>query len=176
MKKQTQTNLVHHLRLGKRQGLAHKARQALAQGVIPALDVRRLPGVFATRRMLLIGDHLLIGVPEIRIAVPRLIASWDCLPQLATGLFTAVTDDEGHHLTRGATQGDPYPTLIRALENERPQLVQLQRRGGGVIRVRGQQGLAQRRERGVFFCSQPLTVLRATPKVRVKPRKLLRSS
>jgi hypothetical protein len=34
---------------------------------------------------------------------------------------------------------------------------------------------AQLRERGVLFFSHPVTVLRETPKVRVRPRRLLRS-
>src|SRR5215475_6079493 len=39
--------------------------------------MRCLTGVFATSRMLLVGEHLLIGLPKVRVAVPVLIGRWD---------------------------------------------------------------------------------------------------
>jgi len=102
MDKESQTNPVHHLGFGKGQSLADKACQALAQRVVPALDMRGLTGVFATSCMLFVRDHLLISLPKIRVAVPVLISRRDCVPQLAAGLLAPVADDKGHHLARRA--------------------------------------------------------------------------
>lgn len=108
--------------------------------------------------------------------MPSLITRRKRLPQFPTSFGTAVTNHAGHDLTGGTTQSDPHPTFVDALEHKRPKFIQFQHRGGGVVRVWFKQRLAQGRERGVFFFNQPLTVLRATPKVRVKPRIELRSS
>ena len=175
MKKQSQTNLMHCLRFRKRQALAYKAGQSLTQRVVPSFDVSRFTGILATSSMLFIRNDLVIGFPEIRIAMTCLISFRNCFPQLATSLRTAVADDVSHDLACRTAQRDPDPTFVDALADERPQLIQLQGGCGRVACIRFQQRLAQGRERQLFFLSQSLTVLRATPKVRVTPRKELRS-
>lgn len=118
MDEQSQTNLMHHIGLREGQSLADKPRQPLSQGIIPTLDVSRLPGVFATSEVLFIGNDLLIGVPEIRVAIPCPVDLRDCCPQLAAGLLAAVANHKSDHLSGRAAQGDPHPTFVDALENE----------------------------------------------------------
>lgn len=83
MNEQSQTNLMHHVGLGERQRLADKSRYSLPQGVVPSLDMSRLPRVFTTSSVLVIRDDLLIGLPEIRVAMPGPIDCRNRFPQLA---------------------------------------------------------------------------------------------
>src|SRR5689334_13929191 len=175
MNEQSQTNLMHRLRFRERQALTYEAGQPLAQRVIPSLNVSRLPGILAASGGLLLRDDLVVSLPEVRVAMPGLICLRDRLPELATSLLTAVADDKGYELARRTAERDPDPTLVDAPQDEGPQLVQLQDGRLWVSRIRLNQRLAQGRERRFFFLSQPLTVLRETPKVRVRLRKLLRS-
>lgn len=60
----------------------------LAQRVIQALHMCRLPTPDAHRRMLLVGNHCLIGFPEVAVAVCAAIRFRDRFPQLAaTSLY-----------------------------------------------------------------------------------------
>jgi len=52
MNEQTQTNLVHPIRLRERQRLSDETSQTLTQCIVPPLNMRRLTTVFAARRML----------------------------------------------------------------------------------------------------------------------------
>ena len=143
--------------------------------MVPALDVRRLPRILAPSRVLLIGKDWVIGRPESRLAMTGLLSCRDCFPELATSSLTAGADDLSHDLAWRTAQREPHPTFVNAPQDEGPQLIQRQ---DGCVRVassRLNQRLAQGRERRFFFLSQSLTVLRATPKVRVKPRQLRRS-
>ena len=78
-------------------------------------------------------------------------------------------------MPRLATEGNPNPGVVRFFEHKRPELIQFQDRGRGIFGVRGEQSGPQRRKLGYFFLIQLETVVRETPKVRVRPRKLLRS-
>jgi len=51
--------------LGKRQSLSHESREALPEGVVPALHMIRLATIFANRLMLARCKDFLVGVPEI---------------------------------------------------------------------------------------------------------------
>jgi len=64
----------------------------------------------------------------------------DRLPQPLARLFTPLPNRIRHHLTRLTAQGDPHPRVVRFVEHERPQFVQFQCRGSGVLWVRGEQG------------------------------------
>src|SRR3954464_12733839 len=106
---------------------------------------------------------------------PRWYAAGMRAGELPATLPRAVADEVGHDLARGAARRDPDPALTLPSEHERPEFVQLQVAGSRVLRVGLAQRVAQLRERGVLFLSHPVTVLRETPKVRVRPRRLLRS-
>lgn len=68
MKKEEQTRLMHHHRLGKRQHHVHKTGQTLPQCVIPALDMGGFSRLFSHRGVLLLRDHRTVRRPEVREA------------------------------------------------------------------------------------------------------------
>ncbi len=176
MQKKPQADLMHLLRLGKRQALSDETRKPLTQGVVPPLDMRRLSALLAHRLMLFFGDDLLIRFPEVAVAAPAAISLWYPLPQLAATPLAPVSDEISDHLARLAAQCQPNPAFARFFQDERPQFVQLQ--GGGlgvVVGVRLGQRPAQLGQRLELFLSQLATVLRETPKVRESPRRLDRS-
>ena len=51
--------------LGKRQGLAHESREALPEGIVPALHMIRLTTFFTHGVMFACHKDFLVGVPEI---------------------------------------------------------------------------------------------------------------
>ena len=79
------------------------------------------------------------------------------------------------HLTRLAAQGNPHPDLINFFEHKRPESIGFQRGGSGIFGIGGDQGRAERGKLSYFFLIQVDTVVRETPNVRVRLRKLLRS-
>ena len=85
MEKQQQTGFVHRVRLGKRQRLADKAAQSLPQNIVEPLNVAGLPVTLARRLMLLFGQHLGVGFPEVGEQHTLLIPLGDALPQQAAG-------------------------------------------------------------------------------------------
>ena len=174
MNEQTQTNLMHPLRLRERQRLSDEARQSLPQRVVPPLDMSGQPAVFATRCMLVGWDDLAISLPEIRVAMSHAIERRDALPQLAASCGRAVAHHIRHDLARAPRERDPNPAFAALLAHKRPELVEFQLVARG--RLRREQRRAQGWEACRFFLSQTLTVLRETPKTRSKPRSELRSS
>ena len=151
MHKQAQTALVHLLGFGKGQTLAHEAREPLSSSVIPALDVRRLPRLFAARGVLSGRNDLAVGFPAIGVALPRLICCRDRCPQRTARFFAAVAQGVAHDLARGRAQRDPHPTLGGAAAHERPPFIEFQDRGGRHAPLRRAQCGAQRRQRQGFF-------------------------
>ena len=135
----------------------------------------RFSGLFAHGCVLLLRDRRRVGRPEIGEAMPLAIPLWNGFPHPLTRLFAPIPNRIGHHLSRLAAQGNPNPGVERFFEHKRPELIQFQDRGRGIFGVRGEQSGPQRRKLGSFFLIQLETVVRETPKVRVRPRKLLRS-
>ncbi len=86
------------------------------------------------------SDDRLICYPEIREAVTSTIAVWNGLPQALTRLFAPIPNRISHHLTCLAAQGNPNPGVVPFFEYKRPQFIQFQRRGRGILWVRGEQG------------------------------------
>jgi hypothetical protein len=76
MKKEEQTRLMHHHRLGKRQRHAHKTGQTLASCVIPALDLGGFSCLFSHRGVVLLRDNHSVRRPEVREAVSLAIPLW----------------------------------------------------------------------------------------------------
>ena len=154
---------------------AHKTSETLPQGVIPPLDMGSFSRLFSHSGMLFLWDHRLIRCPEVCEAMTSTIEIWNGLPQPLTRLFTSIPNRIGHHLTRFTTQSNPHPGSMDFFEHKRPQFVQFQRRGRRIQRVRCEEGGMEGRKLSYFFMIQLDTVVRETPNVRVRPRRLLRS-
>ncbi len=175
MKKEEQTGIVHDLGFGKGQCHTDKTSQALSSCVIPALHMGRFSGLFAHSSVLLFRDHSSIDFQKIREAVSLPIPLRNRFPQPLTRLFAPITHGIGDHLSRLAAQGDPHPDLLGFFEHKRPQSIGFQRGGSGIFWIGGHQGRAQGGKLSYFFLIHLDTVVRETPNVRVRPRKLLRS-
>src|SRR5256885_4471256 len=104
VKKEQKAGLMQHNRLGKGQCFADKTSQALAQGIVPAFNMGRLPTFLADRRMLLLWYHCLVGGPEIGEAVTGAIGCWNGIPQAAAGGLTAIPDRIGDYLAGATTE------------------------------------------------------------------------
>lgn len=76
--------------------VSDNARQPLPSRVVPTLDMDRLPAVFATSRMLIFWNHLLIRFPKVRITMCGSIGCRDVLPKLLASRFTAVANEVSH--------------------------------------------------------------------------------
>jgi hypothetical protein len=151
MEKEEQARFMHDQRLGKGQRHAHKTSQTLAQGVVPALHMSCFSSLFTNGCMLLLRDHRRIGRPEIREAAPVPIPLWNGFPQPLTRLFAPIPDRIGNHLPRLATEGNPNPGVVYFFKHKRPDLVQFQDRGRGILWIRGEQRCTQRGELSYFF-------------------------
>src|SRR5512135_282522 len=132
-------------------------------------------GLFSHRRMLLLRVHTSIYFQKVGEAVPLPIPLRNGFPQPLARPFAPSTDGIGDHLSRLAAEGNPNPGVVGFFEDKRPQLVQFQGRGRGIFGIWGKQSSTQRWKLSYFFLIQLDTVVRETPKVRVRPRKLLRS-
>ena len=73
--------------------------------------MRRLTRVFATRRMLLIWNHVLVRLPEVTVTVSVAVSTRYLLPQLLPGGLASIANDVGDDLSGGTTQRNPYPAL-----------------------------------------------------------------
>src|SRR5947209_659459 len=120
MEKKEQTRLVHHYRLGKRQRHANKTSQALTERIVPALHVGGFTRLFAYGCVLLLRKHRLVCCPEVREAMSLAVGEGNALPQTLARLFAPITQRIRDHLSRLATQGNPYPDLIGFFEHKRP--------------------------------------------------------
>ena len=140
MKKEQETGLVHDHRLGKREGHADKTGQSLAQRVIPPLDMGGFSRFFAHGCMLLLWDDSRIHPQKVGEAMALAIRLRNRLPQPLARLFAPIPNSIGHHLSCLAAQSYPNPGVVRFFEHKRPQFVQFQGRGSGILWVRGDQG------------------------------------
>lgn len=159
---------------GERHGFSHQAAQAPAQGAVKAFDMVGV-GFGGTLSELFFGNDLRIRLPDVGEAVRRFVRSGNRLPQLATCGFAATAHHKSYDLARAAAERDPDPALVFATPHKAPDLIQLQHIAWLGLKV----GPQARSLRAILtartFLSQQVTVCRDTPKVRVKPRKLLRS-
>jgi len=169
-----QATQVHLVRLGEGKGSANEAGETLTQGIVETLDVSGEPSSFADGLVLLGGQDILIGFPNVAIKEPLSIRVGDALPKLLAGSCAASTDHTSDDLTGLLAQGWPHPALTHLGADKAPHLIEFQLNMSGLFE-RGKR-IFQRREFASFFLSQRLTVLRATPKVRSSPRRLERSS
>ena len=72
--------------------------------------------------------------------MPLTIEVWNALPQALAHPFTPIPNGIANHLTRLAAKGDPNPGVIGFFEHKRPQFVQFQRGGSGILWIGGDQG------------------------------------
>lgn len=93
-----QTNEVHGIGLGEREGLADEAGQALTEGVVEALDMVGRAGVFADGPMLFVGEHGPVSPPKVGVDDATPVAVGDCPPQALAGCLAATTDHARHDL------------------------------------------------------------------------------
>ena len=78
--KQAQHQFMINIALGKRQGLAHESREALPEGIVPALHMIRLTTIFTNRLMLARRKDFLVGVPEIAKGATTAVGFGEPLP------------------------------------------------------------------------------------------------
>jgi hypothetical protein len=129
----------------------------------------------AHRCVLLLGDHRRGGRPEIREAVPLPIPLWKSFPHLLACPFAPIPHGIAHHLSCLAAEGHPNPGVVGFVKHKRPEPIGFQNGGRGILRSGGERSGTHRWKLSSFFLIQVETVVRETPNVRVRPRKLLRS-
>lgn len=114
--------------LGKGKGLAHKASQTLAEGVVEAFNMRRVATLLADR--LMVGaqptEDGIIAFPEIAEGGTVTVLGWNPRPESPTALFGAVADEEGDNLPSAPTERQPNPALVLLGTDEASHFVQFQ--------------------------------------------------
>ena len=118
IKKETQTYLVHDVRLGKRQAFSDKATKSLPQGEVPSLDVCGQSGFFTRCCVLLGRDNQIVSFPEVTVAVTAAIGSRDSLPQLFATSFASIPDNVGYYLPCETAKRNPNPSFVGAFEDK----------------------------------------------------------
>jgi hypothetical protein len=172
MDEEFEGNLVKLVGLGERECLADEAREALPQGVVPALDMRGVPRLLAHSLMVAAQGAKDLRVRLLEVAEGGTVAvrGRNPAPQAPTTLLAAVPDEVGHHLPRAPTERYPDPAFV-FLEPTQDQTSSSSSTSPGVASTTGGRfGRAAAASR-----SHLATVWRATPKVRSNPRSLERS-
>jgi len=100
---------------------------------------------------------------------------WNIVPQLTACFFTSISNSPCDNLTGLSTENNPDPYFVSLMVYKWPQFIYFHYCWFWVICIGLYECCAQRRQLCCFFFSQMETVFRATPKVLVNPRKLLRS-
>lgn len=120
---------MNHPRRGKGARFANTSRQALAKGVIPALNVRCFARFFANRGMVIFRNNGGVCLPEITLTRSCSIGCGDRPPERATCGDAPITNGRGTHVACFPTEGNPYPRLLRLLIHERPAFITFTGRG-----------------------------------------------
>ena len=162
---------MHPLALGKRQGFAHKATQALTQRVVPTFDVAGFAFAFVAQAVSSPWKNLGVGQPEVAARGPAAVVGRDALAQHKGTFGGAVAHEVRHDLVGLAAKGDPELASVGFGADETPEFVQFRH----IALLRRQKRLAQGRADFGFFSSQREIVCRATPKTRSAARRLKRS-
>ena len=162
---------MHSLAFGEGERLANEAAQALSQGAEKAFGVVGLAFVLAAETVRAPGKSFLVGQPEVAARGPAMVLGREALAQGASTLGRTIPDKVRHNLAGLAAKCDPDPAHVGFAADKAPKFVQFQHVAG----LGSQKRVAQRREAGRFFLSQPVIVLRPTPKTRAAARRLSRS-
>ena len=111
MDEQLQGQLVKAVGLGKRARFAHKAGQALAQRVVPTLDVCGLSAFLAHGAVGLWVKGRLIRLPQVAAGATSPVALGDALAQSPATVGAAVADEVGDNLARATAKRNPEPAF-----------------------------------------------------------------
>ncbi len=171
MNKQAQSEFVHPLALGEGEGFTHEAAQALAQRAVPAFHMAGFTRALATKAMRALWEHLIVGEPEVATCGTAAVRGWDACTQGAGAVGRTVAHEVRDDLAGLAAESDPHPAGVGFRANEAPEFIEFEH----VALLGGQKRLTQRWEGFGFFSSQPVMVLRPTPKTRAAARRLKRS-
>ncbi|MBK9715407.1 MAG: hypothetical protein IPO81_29605 [Kouleothrix sp.] len=109
---------MHDLRFSERECLANQTRQALAQCIVEALNMRRLPGFLATWTMFSDRNDCLIRFPKVGVAGTTPILGWNRAPKLATGGFITNAKSVSNNLPGLSTKCESNPNVIGLFCNE----------------------------------------------------------
>ena len=134
--------------LGKRQGFANKSAHALAQRIIPALDVGRFPRLLADAAVILAKNRL-VRLPKVAHCLRLGVCLWDALLELLASVCAAPAHGIGHDLERTPTQAYPYPRFVGFFLHKRPKFIEFKH----VAALGGQQLFTQARQTFGFFLS-----------------------
>ena len=118
---------MHLSGLGKGEGFANEAAEALAKCVVEALHVvRRTP--FGVARVMLAGrQDVVIALQVIGVQSALAVRERDTRPQQAGGSVIARTQGVGHDLVSASAQGQPKPDHpASAMADKAPQFIQFQ--------------------------------------------------
>ena len=124
--KESDVNEVHEMAFREGERLAGESADALPEREIEALDVVGFSLLFGTRSVLVVGHHLLVGLPEVGEDEAGFVSVGDLLPQLAAAEHGAGAMMPSDHLPGAAAQRDPQPERVLLAAHKRPHLVQLQ--------------------------------------------------
>ena len=171
MNEQAQSEFVHPLALGEGECFANKTTEALTPGVVPAFDVTGLASAFAGAPMRASGENLVVSQPEVAAGGPAAVRGRDALAQGPGAVGRTIPYEEGDDLAGLVAKRDPHPAHVSLGADKAPEFGQLQH----VARLGRQKRVAQRRQVGGLFSSQPVMVLRPMPKTRAAARRLRRS-
>ena len=163
---------MHTGAFGKGKGFAHESPETLAQGVVEALDVICRTSFGVAGLMLAGRQDIVVALQMIGIQRALTVSRRDTRPKEPGGGVIAWPQGISDDLAGAPTEGQPQPDhSTPTMTHKSPQFIPFQ----DIIRLSGGQGRLQRRHPQGFFFSQAVTVLRDTPKVRLSPRRLLRS-
>ena len=90
-----------------------ESADSLPEGVVPALNVASLPGLFSDRFVLARVDDRGVGFPKVAERSTPAIFFGDQVPEFPTGVCAAISDEERHDLLGTAANGDPNPPFMR---------------------------------------------------------------
>jgi hypothetical protein len=171
MEEKEETGFMHEQGCGEGQAQANKTSQALAQGVLPAFHRGGLPRLFAHRTLLLVGKDRLIRHPEIGETYTRAIRLGNGLPETLAGPFAAIPDGSGHALFESDDTTPSKSPPAGSCEQHRTTTHPVR----ALPWTRQEPASRSVEEGSAVFFIHVTTVWRETPKVRCKPRRLLRS-
>lgn len=163
-------DLVHEVGFGKGGGFTGESADSLAQGAIESLNVVGWP-ISGRLLKLLTGHDPRIGFPDVSKAAPDFVSLGNPAPENAAGFHAPAPDGKSYNLPGAPTQSQPQPAFVFPFEHECPCFIEFQL----IAFFKGKERLVQGGQAQPLFLSHLVTVWRETPKMRVKPRKLLRS-